>query len=252
MNGYFQGRSSRKTSWMALRDPALVEGDDPEAADEPAGRPELGRILGQDEVAPRAVPAQDLGQDPGRVGIGLQGWAELGDLRPHRVARVGDGAGHVCRGRSEGPLGQVQGLDGLVDAGLRGGHQLDEPGQRGAAGGVRARAIRGGPLGLADRDVLVGDREPIRGGGAEIAARGDHRVGTADRIPGGRERSGQTHERVAREHAPQVLQADPPSIVCPESDRAWRRFQRLALAVCRPPSRGVSVLSARASSRAGR
>jgi hypothetical protein len=47
---------------LALRHPALVEGHEPVGADEPAGRPQLGGILGQDQVPTRAVHTEHVGQ----------------------------------------------------------------------------------------------------------------------------------------------------------------------------------------------
>ncbi len=83
-----------------LGDLALVEGDDPVAPGVAAGRPELGRVLGQDQVAPRAVPAQHRRQSLAEREVRVEQRAVLVDPLDHRVAGALERGGQPVRARS--------------------------------------------------------------------------------------------------------------------------------------------------------
>ncbi len=220
----------------ALRDPALVERDDAEAADVAAGGAQLRRVLGEDQVALRGVPAEDRGQAGAHREVAVEQRAVLRDLGEHRIADALHLAGQAVRDAGQRALRtgyRGRGGDRRI---ARGGHELHELGERGgladdrsrssrlpgagagARAGARAWRPRGraacgrgrpvsGRLGLADLDEPTADREPIPGGRDEVAGRRDDVVRTAHVRGRGRQRPRDRDERVVREEVPQAIEA---------------------------------------------
>ena len=71
---------------LSLGDLPTVEGDDPVAPGVAAGRAELGRVLGQDQVSARAVPAQHRRESLAEGEVGVEQRPVLVDPLDHRIA----------------------------------------------------------------------------------------------------------------------------------------------------------------------
>ncbi len=178
---------------------ALVERDDPVAAGVAAGRPELGRVLGQDQVAPRTVPAEDVRQlrAGGEVRV-EQGPVAVHPLG-HRRPGILDRGGQAVRDGRQPVAGAVHCRPDGRDLVARGCHQLDQPAeQRGV--------LRIGGLGLLDRDEPIADGQSLVRRGEQVVGRGGHGVGT--RQVGGRrlDVSGDRDQGVVLEEVLEVAQ----------------------------------------------
>lgn len=182
-----------------LREAAPVERDDPVAADEAAGRPKLGRVLGQDEIASRTVPAEDRWQPGADRDVRVEQRTVPVDPLRHGVPGVLHGAGQPVRDGRQRIAGAGQGGQGAV---ARGRHQLDQLGQRGGSRGVRR-------LGLLDLDEATPDRQPLVRRVEQVVGCPDHRIRAAHVGAGRREGSGEPDERVVGQEVGELAQAAP-------------------------------------------
>ncbi len=131
-------------------------GQHPVGADEPAGGPYLVRVLGQEQVAPGAVAADE--GDHGREG-GLGVGRPLADLGQAAV-ELGPGVAH--RAREERPVELGHGAGGGVDAGEAGGHESPDVAQLAEGVGERGGVVLGGDDGVGrvgQADAGVGEHE---------------------------------------------------------------------------------------------
>ncbi len=186
----------------ALGDPALVEGDDPVAPGVAAGGSQLGRVLGQDQVAPRRVPAEDRGQRAARRGEAVHHRAVLVQAGDQGVARVLQRGHEAIR---YGGQRLSRRLYGGLDTGDRlagGGHQLHELGQSRSA--RRVRRLR-----LLDLDEPAPDRDAVVGRAEQLPGRRHDGVGALDVC--GRDGDGtrDRHQGVVGQQVFQVVEAGP-------------------------------------------
>ena len=174
---------------LAFRHSAFVEGHKSVGADEAAGRPQLGRILGEDQVPAWAVHAEHVRQlvlnaqiavqlrlDALKLGKDLvSGILELADQTLRHLAQL------VTRG-----LDAVRNIDHLA---ARRCHERDQIGH------LRAVALPGG---LPDLEVALSQAEPAVPGLREIRGGGDQMVGAADLVTRRWRCPEQRHQRIAR------------------------------------------------------
>ena len=175
---------------LAFRDPALVEGHEPVGADEAAGRPQFGRILGQDQVPARAVHAEHVRQLVLNAQIAVQRRLEARQLLLNLVSGIRELADQPLRHPVQLVTRGLDAVRNLEHLAARRSHERDQGGH------LRAVALPGS---LPDLDVVPGHYQPMVPGQREIRGRGDQMVGAVNLIPRRRRRPEQCHQGIARQ-----------------------------------------------------
>ncbi len=80
-----------------LDDRPVPQGDQADGAGVAAGRPKLGRVLGEDQVALLATPAHHRRQDPGHLPVLIEQRRILVQRLGHQVTGLEDPRGSVGR-----------------------------------------------------------------------------------------------------------------------------------------------------------